>query len=139
MEKLKHCSRRTFLGHSSMGLTLSALSTSSNAAELLGAVNASSEVTPANTIIMYRKGLSLSELFAESCQQLGMITMAIEDDLVRQWRDGLFEQITENKLGVLGLSNWSDFLMFRGLAREDRLNLVEESRIENLFSWELKV
>jgi hypothetical protein len=58
--------------------------------------------------------------FADELAAAGFSTLALTDDPVRQWRDGLGRLVLEENFVLLGLSNWSDYSLMRGLAAEHR-------------------
>jgi hypothetical protein len=70
-------------------------------------------------LVLYRANDTESRLFAEALAAAGCATLALSDDPVRQWRDGLGRLLDEGFL-LLGLGNWTDYSILRGLAAEQR-------------------
>ena len=58
--------------------------------------------------------------FANEFARAGFATLALTDDPVRQWRDGLARLALEERFVLLGLGNWSDYVVLRGLTAEQR-------------------
>ncbi len=77
-------------------------------------------------MVLYRADELHSFVFAETLANAGLKTVALTDDLVRQWRDGMGESIRSNNLPVVGLTNWTDYLMLNGMAAEDRKHVLIE-------------
>jgi hypothetical protein len=71
-------------------------------------------------LVLYQAHDPHATAFADELAAAGLSTLAMTDDVVRQWRDGLGRLVTEENFVLLGLSNWSDYLVVRGLAAEHR-------------------
>jgi len=76
--------------------------------------------------VLYRAEEKSSLAFAETFARAGLETIALTDDLVRQWRDGLGDKIHQTGLPVVGLTHWTDYLMVNGLAAENRKQVLME-------------
>ena len=82
------------------------------------------------SVVLYREEETSSVEFAEVFASAGMTAIALQDDIVRQWRDGLGETLKEHS--AFGLSNWTDYFMVRALAVEDRrFPIVEKRHVVN--------
>jgi hypothetical protein len=77
-------------------------------------------------IVLYRENDLHSLSFAETLSQSGMQPIALSNDLVRQWRDGLGELVMKSSQAIIGLGNWSDYFVIRGLAAEQRQHVMLE-------------
>ena len=77
-------------------------------------------------IVLYKKSDLHSLAFADTLSQAGIKPVAMSDDLVRQWRDGLGELVRQSAQPIMGLGNWSDYFVIRGLAAEQRKHVVLE-------------
>lgn len=77
-------------------------------------------------IVLYSEKEMHSVAFADTMAKAGLETVALTDDLVRQWRDGLGNKISQSGAPVIGLSNWPDYLVLSGLAAEARLHVMME-------------
>jgi hypothetical protein len=71
-------------------------------------------------IVVYREDDVHSVAFADTMAKAGLKTVALTDDLVRQWRDGLGEAVSKSGTPLLGLTSWPDYLLLSGLAFEAR-------------------
>ena len=77
-------------------------------------------------LVVYRQSEVQARQFASAFASVGITVQALGQDPVRQWRDGLGQQISEQGLMVTGMGNWADYTMIRGLAAEQRrLPLLE--------------
>lgn len=106
-------SRREFLAGTAMALTSAAVPLpvlAANTRKLAG--------RPA--LVLYQAHDPHATAFADELAAAGFSTLALTDDPVRQWRDGLGRLVTEENFVLLGLSNWSDYTIVRGLAAEHR-------------------
>jgi hypothetical protein len=72
------------------------------------------------TLGLYQPHDPHATAFADELAAAGISTLALTDDPVRQWRDGLGKLVTEENFVLLGLGNWSDYTLLRGLAAEQR-------------------
>ena len=106
-------SRREFLAGTAVALTSAAVPLpvlAANTRKLAG--------RPA--LVLYQAHDPHATAFADELAAAGFSTLALTDDPVRQWRDGLGRLVTEENFVLLGLSNWSDYTIVRGLAAEHR-------------------
>lgn len=106
-------SRREFLAGTAVALTSAAVPLNvlaANTRKLAG--------RPA--LVLYQAHDAHATAFADELAAAGFSTLALTDDPVRQWRDGLGRLVTEENFILLGLSNWSDYTLVRGLAAEQR-------------------
>jgi hypothetical protein len=106
-------SRREFLAGTALALTSAAVPLpvlAANTRKLAG--------RPA--LVMYQAHDAHATAFADELAAAGFSTLALTDDPVRQWRDGLGRLVLEENFVLLGLSNWSDYSIVRGLAAEHR-------------------
>jgi hypothetical protein len=71
-------------------------------------------------LVVYRPHDAHAAAFADEFNAAGYVTLALSDDPVRQWRDGLGRFVREDNVLLLGLTNWSDYTMLRGLTAEER-------------------
>ncbi|MGV3592203.1 MAG: hypothetical protein ACO1PZ_10980 [Gammaproteobacteria bacterium] len=79
-------------------------------------------------LVLYRSHDVHATVFADEFHHEGFATLALSDDPVRQWRDGLGRLLRDDNLLLIGLTNWSDYAMLRGLAAEERRHPLFESR-----------
>jgi len=80
---------------------------------------------PGRAVLVHDPSLHVpAELVANVVRGGGRV-VALVDDPVRLWRDGLADEVAS--VGRLhGYTLWADLLIFRGLARESRLHLQRE-------------
>ena len=71
-------------------------------------------------LVLYQAHDPHASAFAAEFSAAGYATLALTDDPVRQWRDGLSRLVRDEHLLLIGLSNWSDYSMLSGLAAEER-------------------
>jgi hypothetical protein len=71
-------------------------------------------------LVLYQAHDAHAVAFADELAKAGFATLALTDDPVRQWRDGLGRLVLEENFILLGLSNWTDYSVLRGLAAEHR-------------------
>lgn len=79
-------------------------------------------------LVVYQEYDAHAAAFAAEFDAAGYATLALTDDPVRQWRDGLGRLVRDDNILMLGLTNWSDYLMLRGLAAEERRFPLFESQ-----------
>jgi hypothetical protein len=106
-------SRREFLAGTALALTSAAVPLpilAANTRKLAG--------RPA--LVMYQPHDAHATAFTDELAAAGFSTLALTDDPVRQWRDGLGRLVCDENFVLLGLSNWSDYSIMRGLAAEHR-------------------
>jgi hypothetical protein len=94
-----------------------------NPAELKSPLN---ELQQHQGIVLYREALTHSVAFADTLANAGLKAVALSDDLVRQWRGGLGEELSVAGKPVLGLTNWTDYFVISGLAAEQRKHVLLE-------------
>ena len=71
-------------------------------------------------IVLYREDEIHSVAFADTLAKAGLESVALTDDLVRQWRDGMGAKAGRAGVPVLGLTSWPDYLLISGMAAEQR-------------------
>lgn len=71
-------------------------------------------------LVLYQAHDAHATAFADEFAKAGFATLALTDDPVRQWRDGLGRLVLDENFVLLGLSNWADYSVLRGLAAEER-------------------
>lgn len=90
------------------------------------------------SLVLCRSDDEDSLAFAAVFSEAGTEVIALEIDLVRQWRAGLNDKMKQKKI-LLGLTNWSDYLMMRELAQEQRrfpmLITSHQAGLLNNASW----
>ncbi|MES2624488.1 MAG: hypothetical protein V4628_04365 [Pseudomonadota bacterium] len=109
-------SRRQFLAASSSALALALVTPSVNA----GSRIATPPVAGGNLLALYRATEYQAQEFAEKFARAGCIVRELSNDPVRQWRDYLGRLMMQNNVVLVGLSNWADYSILRGLAAEER-------------------
>jgi hypothetical protein len=72
------------------------------------------------TLVLYRAGQGDSAAFAAAWAAVGHATLALDQDVVRQWRDGLGDKFEAGKRLLVGLGSWDDQVLLQGLAAEAR-------------------
>lgn len=128
MTKPVQASRRNFIAGSSSFLALSSLPNYLNAAELGALKSQFSALNKQVGIVVYKEGDENSLAFASVFADVGMTLVALGIDPVRQWRDGLAAELAAQQQPVIGLTNWPDYLLMRGLAAELRRYPVLEAQ-----------
>ncbi|MEY4641167.1 MAG: hypothetical protein RLZZ227_1161 [Pseudomonadota bacterium] len=83
-------------------------------------------------LVLYQPHDAHASAFADELATAGFATLALTDDPVRQWRDGLGALVLQQDFVLLGLSNWSDYSVLRGLAAEHRRFPLLECRQRKL-------
>ena len=71
-------------------------------------------------IVAYREDDERSSAFAAVMAEAGMTLLPLAKDPVRQWRDEARAAVENLKLPMIGLTNWSDYLLMRELNGELR-------------------
>jgi hypothetical protein len=107
-------SRREFLAGTALALTSASIPLSTFAAATTRKLGA----RPA--LVLYQRHDVHASAFADELAAHGFATLALTDDPVRQWRDGLGQLVMQQDFALVGLSNWSDYSVLRGLAAEHR-------------------
>jgi hypothetical protein len=106
-------SRREFLAGTAVALTSAAVPLPVLAANTRKLANRSA-------LVLYQAHEPHATAFADELAAAGFSTLAMTDDPVRQWRDGLGRLVLDENFVLLGLSNWADYMIVRGLAAEHR-------------------
>ena len=78
------------------------------------------ELKQTQGLVLYRESDTHSIAFADMLSRAGLKAVALTDDLVRQWRDGLGNLARKAGVPILGLTNWPDYLIINGLAAEQK-------------------
>lgn len=117
---LAQTSRRQFIAGSSSLLAMSCFSGYLNAAQLDTLKSQFSASNIQSGIAIYKGGDKYSQAFASVFADNGMSMVELGIDPVRQWRDGLAEALASSQQPIIGLTNWSDYQLMRGLAAELR-------------------
>ncbi len=107
-------SRREFLAGTAAALTSAAVPLPALAAKTMRKFGG----RPA--LALYQAHDAHATAFADELAAAGIATLALTDDPVRQWRDGLGRLVIEENFILLGLGSWADYSMLRGLAAEQR-------------------
>lgn len=108
--------RRSFMGQA---LTFSSVGGFAGASTLLQARQLES-LQQHKLLVLYRDSSIESSAFAAQLATAGIETRALTEDVVRQWRDGLEAELLTNNRLLLGMGNWADFTLLKGLAAEVR-------------------
>jgi hypothetical protein len=116
MTEALYKSRRDFLGTALAGTALALTSVPLPAL----AATATRKLAGRPALALYQPHDAHATAFADALAAAGIATLALTDDPVRQWRDGLGRLVTAENFILLGLGNWSDYLVLRGLAAEQR-------------------
>lgn len=77
-------------------------------------------------LVLFREEDAHSAAFAATMAEAGLETVALSDDLVRQWRDSLGDLVGRQSMTVIGLTNWADYLLINELSREQRKHVMLE-------------
>jgi Ni,Fe-hydrogenase III small subunit len=106
------------------------VATGSAATALLGTGSlTSAQAKPA--LVVYDSRIARSAAFA---QGHAAQRMDIASEGARRWR-ALRDVLPEGP--VIGLTKWSDYVLVRGFAEEQRKRLKREQRVGDLHLWEL--
>jgi hypothetical protein len=94
-----------------------------------------------NAVVVYRPELPNADYFAASWQHQGLSVLALQGDMVIQWRQQLRKHYREGKV-LIGQGHWDDYFLLKGLAAEERrlvlgreLNETEIAVQGNIFNW----
>lgn len=71
-------------------------------------------------LVLYRSEDPHASAFAVTLAGAQLQTVALTDDVVRQWRDGLGGAAGASGVPILGLSSWPDYLLVSGMALDVR-------------------
>lgn len=108
--------RRSFIGRA---LSFSAVSGFAGAANFAQAEQLG-KLQNSNLLAVYRTASADSAAFAACLAAAGIATLALQDDVVRQWRAGLEAEFVQHNKLLLGMGNWDDFTLIKGLSAEAR-------------------
>jgi len=79
-------------------------------------------------IVLYRQEDAHSVAFASMLANANINAVALGDDPVRQWRDGLDKKSGATgiraKVPLIGLTSWPDYLLISGMASEQRQHVL---------------
>ena len=129
MSKTPAMDRRKFI---KTGSSLLAFSTVSAVAPLNADTvwNGLQGLDVGRALVLYRDSDPQAQRFAAAFADAGIAVLALGHDPVRQWRDGLGQLISEQKLMITGMGNWVDYIIVRRLAAEQRqLPLLEMQHV----------
>jgi hypothetical protein len=86
-------------------------------------------------VLVHDPDLEVPAGFLARLEAAGGTRLALNDDPVRIWRDGLRDRIAAGSV-LYGLTLWPDLLIFRGLAAELRRHPREvRSEAGDRFAW----
>ena len=137
MKKSPANTRRQFIKTSSALLAFSTVSAAAplNADSIWRALQ---PVDAGRALVLYRDSDPQASAFAATLAAGGIQVQALAQDPVRQWRDGLGELVQQQNLIVLGMGNWTDYILVRGLAAEQRrhpLLALQHARAQDHEDW----
>ncbi len=107
-------SRRDFLAGTALALTSATVPLPTFAAKTMR------KLAGRPLLALYQPHDAHATAFADELAAAGFATLALTDDPVRLWRDGLGRLVTTENVVLVGLSNWTDYTVLRGLAAEHR-------------------
>lgn len=113
MTEAIYTSRREFLAGTAVALTSATVPLTTLAAT-------TRKLGDRQALVLYQPHDTHAMAFADELAAAGFSTFALTDDPVRLWRDGLGRLVIDEQFVLLGLSNWADYSMLRGLAAEYR-------------------
>jgi len=92
-------------------------------------------------IVLYRADNVSCVDFAADFQAEGFLTIALESDIVRQWRTLLTTGLISKDTVLLGIGNWDDYFLVKQLAAEQRRKSLQSEQhpshgqAPTLYSW----
>ena len=110
----------------------------SSGAVALATVGAGTAAVAADnrTLLLYRLEDAESRAFAAAMHSKGMLTVALGNDVVRQWRDELQSLVVLQHYKMMGRTGYTDYFLLRGLAAEHRIFLQHEQQpTHHSFDW----
>ena len=110
MDDILSLERRRFLQQSSGAVAVATLGTATAAS-----------AGDNHTLVLYRPEDAESRAFAEAMHNKGMLTVALGNDVVRQWRDELQALVVQQGCKMMGRTGYADYFLLRGLAAEHRI------------------
>jgi len=123
MDDILSLERRRFLQQSTGAVALATVGTTAVAGDN-------------RTLVLYRPEDAESRDFAEAMHNKGLLTVALGDDVVRQWRDELHTLVVEQHYKMMGRTGYADYFLLRGLAAEHRLFPQHEQQPTHYsFDW----
>jgi hypothetical protein len=130
MDDILSLQRRSFLQQSAGAVALAGVSAGVKAS---GAALASNQP---KAIVLYQPHDEASVAYALQQQAAGMATLALSNDVVRQWRDQLQALVINEGYRLHGRTAYADYFMLRGLAAEHRLHTQPEQQYASgSFDW----
>ncbi len=125
MDDILSLERRRFLQQSSGAVALASVGTATVA-----------DAGDSRTLVLYRPEDAESRTFAAAMHSKGMLTVALGDDVVRQWRDELQTLVVQQHYKMMGRTGYADYFMLRGLAAEHRIFPQHEQQpTHHSFDW----
>ena len=125
MDDILSLERRRFLQQSSGAVAVATLGTATAAS-----------AGDTRILVVYRPEDAESRAFAEAMYSKGMQTVALGNDVVRQWRDELHTLVVQQGYKMMGRTGYADYFLLRGLAAEHRLFPQHEQQPTHYsFDW----
>jgi hypothetical protein len=128
--------RRTFIGR-----TLLFPALGSTLANFALAESMASAVQLESAIVLYRADNARCADFAAGLQAEGFSVIALEPDIVRQWRTLLATGTINKNTVLLGMGNWDDYFLVKQLAAEQWRKTLQsmqhplQGQEPTLYSW----
>jgi hypothetical protein len=127
MDDILSLQRRSFLQQAAGAVALAGVS---------GASATDLAPNQQKAIVLYQAHDEASVAYALEKQAAGMATMALSNDVVRQWRDQLQTLVISEGYRLYGRTAYADYFMLRGLAAEHRLySPPEQQSAPGSFDW----
>ena len=110
----KHVARRNFL---KTGALIASAVPAQSAFSILNGIHPRNSILVLSTELAYLADLNL--IPDQNKEQL----IILDKDLFRLWRNNLEQQVLAQNKTIYGMTNWTDFLLLKGMAEESNLLL----------------
>ena len=124
--------RRQFVTGAAMAGTLAA------AATVHGSTGVSTtEAASQASVVLHDRRIGIDPALRARLVEGGARFVALTDDPVRQWRSEIAALLAQRGTRVFGITQWSDYLLVRGLAAETRRHVRHESKAsgDGVLTW----
>ena len=127
--------RRQFVTGAAMAGTLVATTAATTAVSASGvsAVEAAGQAS----VVLHDRRIAIDEALRARFLGGGATFIELTDDPVRQWRGEIAALLAHPDTRLFGITQWSDYLLVRGMAAETRRHVKHESRAsgDGVLTW----
>jgi hypothetical protein len=89
------------------------------------------------SVVLHDRRIEIESALRDRLTAGGARFIELTDDPVRQWRSEISALLTHPDTRLFGITQWSDYLIVRGMAAETRRHVRHESRAsgDGVLTW----